>query len=452
MVSGRTAKWQPMFQFSVLCLLPTSRGFRTVIGRMATNVATPTRAERQGGRTSVPKMPISFSDIQAAEDRIRSVVLETPTIPSTSFTRLIGSDVFLKAENLQRTGSFKIRGAMNAIAQLSDEQKQLGVVAASAGNHAQGVALAASELGTASTVFMPEAAAIPKVAATMEYGADVRLGGADLAEATDLGLSFAAETGATMIHPYDDANIIAGQGTLGIELMAQVPDVDTVVIPVGGGGLISGAAIAIKAIRPETRIIGVSSEVVPTYIRARESGEPIQIASEHTVADGIAVSRPARICFDIIEEHVDELVTVSDRQITEAVALLLERAKYLVEPSGAAGVAALLNGAIPDPGKTAIVLSGGNIDLLFLDSVIRHGLEARGRFASFSVVVPDEPGHLAEVLNRVGALGGNVLTVEHHREGTGLEFGAVKITLSIETRSRSHFEQILAALDSYLVL
>ena len=287
-------------------------------------------------------MPITLADIEAAHERISSVVLETPTIPSTSFSRLIGSDVLLKAENLQRTGSFKIRGAMNALAQLSDEQKTIGVVAASAGNHAQGVALAARELGISSTVFMPETAAIPKVAATREYGADVRLEGSDLAESTDLGLSFAAETGAQMIHPYDNRDIIIGQGTLGLELMTQVPDVDTVVIPVGGGGLISGAA-AIKTIRPSTRIIGVSTEAVPTYVRARETGNPVQIEGAHTVADGIAVSRPARICFDIIEDLVDDLVTVSDRQITEAVALLLERAKYLVEPSGAAGVAAVMN-------------------------------------------------------------------------------------------------------------
>jgi threonine dehydratase len=365
---------------------------------------------------------------------------------------LIGSEVLLKAENLQRTGSFKIRGAMNAISQLSDDHKALGVVAASAGNHAQGVALAATELGVASTVFMPESAAIPKVAATKEYGADVRLAGADLAEATDFGLAFADETGARMIHPYDDPDIIIGQGTLGLELMAQVPDVDTVVIPVGGGGLISGSAIAIKELRPKTRIIGVSAEAVPTYVRARETGQPLQIEAGHTVADGIAVSRPARICFDIIEHLVDDLVTVSDRQITEAVALLLERAKYLVEPSGAVGVAALLNDQIKSPGRTAIVLSGGNVDLLLLDSVVRHGLEARGRFASFSVVIPDEPGHLAEVLNRVGTKGGNVLSVEHHREGTGLEFGTVKITLSIETRSQSHFDQILEALDTYTIV
>lgn len=396
-------------------------------------------------------MPVQLSDIQEAKERIRSVILETPTLPSTSFSRLTGGEVLLKAENLQRTGSFKIRGALNAIAQLSAEQKENGVVAASAGNHGQGVALAARELGIHSTVFMPEAAAIPKIAATKEYGSEVVLRGSNLAEATDFGVAFAADTGAKMIHPYDDPHIIAGQGTLGLELLEQVPDIDTVIVPVGGGGLISGTALAIKATNPSTRIIGVHSASVPTYVLARELGEPREIASKPTVADGIAVSRPARICFDLIETYVDDLVTVEDQEITEAVALLLERAKYLVEPAGAATVAALLSGKVSVRGKTVAVLSGGNIDLLLLDTLVRHGLEARGRFAAFSVVVPDEPGHLAQVLARVGSKGGNVLSIEHHREGTGQEFGTVRIQLAIETRSQSHIDEIFDSLDGYQI-
>jgi len=401
--------------------------------------------------STVSDMPITFDDIKRADERIRGVVLETPTLPSTSFSRLTRCEVLLKAENLQRTGSFKIRGALNALSQLSDDRKALGVVAASAGNHAQGVALAARELGIAATVFMPEAAAIPKVAATVEYGANVELGGANLAEATDLGLAYAASTGATMIHPYDDPAIIAGQGTMGLELLRQVPDVETVVIPVGGGGLISGSALAIKSQRPDVRIVGVHAEAVPTYLEARRTGTAVEIEARPTVADGIAVSRPSQLCFELIETHVDELVTVTDAHITESVALLLERAKYLVEPSGAAAVAALLNGATEGVGKTVAVLSGGNVDLLLLDWVIRHGLEERGRFASVTVIVPDEPGHLAHVLKIVGGLGGNVLTVEHHREGTGLAFGTVKINLSIETRSHDHYAAIVGALHEYQV-
>ena len=331
------------------------------------------------------------------------------------------------------------------------ERSPREIIAASAGNHAQGVALAARELGITSTVFMSENAAIPKVAATKEYGSEVILGGANLAEATDLGMAFAQDTGATMIHPYDDPDIIAGQGTLGLELLRQVPDVKTVVVPVGGGGLISGTALAIKMTNPSVRIVGVHSSAVPTYVRAREVGEPLEIEPRPTVADGIAVSRPATICFDLIEKHVDDLVTVDDREITEAVALLLERAKYLVEPAGAATVAAILSGAVEVRNKTVAVLSGGNIDLLFLDTLIRHGLESRGRFAAFSVVVPDEPGHLAQVLAQVGAHGGNVLSVEHHREGTGQAFGTVRIQLAIETRSQDHIDAILKALDAYQI-
>jgi threonine dehydratase len=394
---------------------------------------------------------ITIEDIIAARRRGEHVVLETPTLASSSFSRLIGSPVWLKAENLQRTGSFKIRGAMNAISRLGDAARSSGVVAASAGNHAQGVALAAAELDVAATVFMPLSAAIPKVEATRAYGADVRLSGMNLAEATDNARAFGDATGAVFIHPFDDPDIIAGQGTLGLELMEQVPDLDTVVVPVGGGGLIAGSAIAFKHTRPDIRIVGVQSSAVPTYVEARRTGSPEEIAWHPTVADGIAVSRPSERCYAIIEDLVDDLVTVDDHQATEAVALLLERAKYLVEPSGAVGVAALLHGAIRDSGRTAVVLSGGNVDLLLLDGVVRHGLETRGRFASLKVVVPDEPGHLASVLTTVGNERGNVLSVEHHREGTGLAFGTVEIQLTLETRGHEHIARILDALSDYEV-
>lgn len=392
---------------------------------------------------------ITFEDIVAARERGRSVVLETPTLFSSSFSRLAGAEVLLKAENLQRTGSFKIRGAMNAISLLSPEAKRTGVVAASAGNHAQGVALAAAENGSAATVFMPESAAIPKVAATKAYGADVVLAGANLAESTDDALEFVKGTGATFIHPFDDPAIITGQGTLGLELYEQVSDINTIVIPVGGGGLISGSAVALKHLNPDIRIVGVQSEAVPTYIEARASGVARQIQQKPTVADGIAVSRPSDLCFGIIEELVDELIAVDDHITTEAVALLLERAKYLVEPSGAVGVAAIMHGLVDDPGRTVVILSGGNVDLLLLDGVIRHGLETRGRFASLKVVVPDEPGHLAAVLTKIGDSGGNVMSVEHHREGTGLEFGTVEIQVALETRGPDHIQDILGALSDY---
>ena len=394
---------------------------------------------------------ISFIDIETAAARGRSVVLRTPTLPSPSFSRLSDSDVWLKAEHLQRTGSFKIRGAMNAIGSLSTDVLARGVVAASAGNHAQGVALAASEIGTKATVFMPESAAIPKVVATKAYGATVVLEGSTLAEATDNAATFASQTGAAFIHPYDDPLIVAGQGTLGIEVLEQVPDVDTVVIPVGGGGLIGGSALAIKHLKPGVRIIGVQSAAVPTYVQARRAGTPSEITPGFTIADGIAVSRPSPMCFDLIERFVDDLITVEDGMTTEAVALLLERAKYLVEPSGAVGIAAILNGLIPATGRTVTVLSGGNIDLLLLDGVVRHGLEARGRFGSLVVTLPDQPGHLARVMTMIGDRGANVLSVDHHREGAGLDFGKVEIHISCETRSADHFDEIVAGLSDYEV-
>ncbi|MGI9666601.1 MAG: threonine ammonia-lyase [Acidimicrobiia bacterium] len=394
---------------------------------------------------------ITIEDITAARERGRSVVFETPTLPSTSFSKMLGNDLWLKAENLQRTGSFKIRGGMNAVALLSPEAKAAGVVAASAGNHAQGVALAAAEHGVKATVFMPESAAIPKVAATRSYGAQVVLAGGNLAESTDHAQTFMDETGASFIHPFDDPHIVAGQGGLGVELHEQIPDVETVVIPVGGGGLISGAAIALKSLNPAIRIIGVQSAAVPTYVEARRTGVAKEVEAKPTVADGIAVSRPSELCFDIIEDVVDDLVVVDDHIATEAVALLLERAKYLVEPSGAVGLAALIHNKITPKGRTAIVLSGGNIDLLLLGGVVRHGLETRGRFAKLTVVVPDEPGNLADVLTRIGDRKGNVLSVNHHREAAGLEFGTVEIQVSLETKGPDHVAEILEALSDYSV-
>jgi threonine dehydratase len=392
---------------------------------------------------------VTYDDIVSARERGRSVVLETPLIPSHSFSNLADADVWLKAENLQRTGSFKIRGAMNALSLLPPEIADEGVVAASAGNHAQGVALAAAELGLACTVFMPETAAIPKIAATRAYGAEVRLGGDNLAEAVDLATAFSEESGATFIHPYDDPDIVAGQGTFGIELGEQLPEATTVIIPVGGGGLIGGSALALKHANPEVRIVGVQSAAVPTYVEARRTGTPREIRPGHTIADGIACSRPSDLCYELIEAHVDDLVTVGDADITNAVALLLERGKLLVEPAGAVTVAALLGGAVdPGPGPVVATLSGGNVDLLVIDDVVRHGLETQGRYGELRIVVVDEPGNLAAALTAVGGQRGNVLSVDHHREGTGRAPGWVEISITLETRSNEHLRQIVSALES----
>lgn len=388
----------------------------------------------------------TFDDVAAARERSRSVAIVTPVLPSASFSMLTGREVWLKAENLQRTGSFKVRGASNVLSLLGDEERAAGVVAASAGNHAQGVALAARELGVGATIFMPVGAAIPKIEATRSYDAEVVLHGADLGEAVDAAQHHATATGARFIHPYDDVGIISGQGTLGLELGEQLPDVRTVVFPVGGGGLISGSALALKSSVPGVRVVGVHAEAVPTYAASRAAGKPVTVDVTTTVADGIAVGRPSKLAFALIEEHVDEIVTVSDDATTRAVAMLLERAKLMVEPSGAVTVAALLAGVVGGDDPVVAVLSGGNIDLLLVDWLVRHGLETQGRFASFNVLVRDEPGQLAAVLTTVGDMGANVLSADHHREGRGLPFGMVEIRLSVETKGRDHREAVLAAL------
>ena len=387
-------------------------------------------------------------EIVEARKRGSSVVLETPVLPSTSFSKLSGRDVILKAENLQRTGSFKIRGAMNALSLLDDDQAKRGVVAASAGNHAQGIALAAKTLGIPATVFMPEGAAIPKIDATESYGATVTIAGANLGEAVEHARAFESETGARFIHPYDDRAIIAGQGTLGLETLEQVPDMATLVLPVGGGGLIGGTSTAIKALRPDITIVGVQSAAIPTYVESRRRGEPTAVEPRPTIADGIACHLPSQLAFDCIERWVDDIVTVDDTAITKSVTLLLERAKYLVEPSGAVTLAALLAGKVAGGnGPVVLVLSGGNIDLLLLDQLVRHGQEARGRFASLKVWVADSPGQLAGMLETLAAGGANLLSVEHHREGSGLPFGMVQIQLTFATRSWSHIDEIVAAFE-----
>jgi threonine dehydratase len=392
---------------------------------------------------------VELADIESARERIAGVALITPVIHSQSFTRLLGREVWLKAENLQRTGSFKIRGALNALSLLPPERRAAGVVAASAGNHAQGVALAARELGLHSTVFMPATAAIPKVEATRAYGADIRLGGDDLGAAVDAATAFADQTGAWFVHPYDDPAIVAGQGTLGLELADQVPDADAVVIPVGGGGLIAGSSLALRSRLPGLRIVGVQSAAAPTYVASRRAGEPVSGPVGATVADGIAVGRACRMAYDLIEAHVDDLVTIDDGEATEAVALLLERAKLLVEPSGAVTLAATLRGAVgPGDGPVVVVLSGGNVDLLVVGDLVRAGLEERGRFMAFTVRVRDVPGQLARVLEVVGANGGNIVDVEHHREGSGLPYGQVEIHVAVATRSSDHQRQIVEALQA----
>jgi threonine dehydratase len=392
---------------------------------------------------------LTISDIQDARDRFAGNVSETPLVWSQSFSRITGRDVHLKAECMQRAGSFKIRGALNALTRLSGEP----VVAASAGNHAQGVALAASFTGSPCTVFMPETAPIPKIKATEDYGAEVRLVGVSLADAVEAAVEYSEGTGAHFIHPYDDPLIVAGQGTLGVEILEQLPDVGTVVIPTGGGGLLAGTALALKTIRPGVEVIGVEIEAAAVYAESRRQGELVRDFPRGipTVADGIAVSVPSEMVWEMIQAHVDDIVVVNDAETTSALAYVLDRSKIMVEPAGAVGVAALMEKRIPDdaPDPVCIVLSGGNIDLMLLGKAVRHGLEASGRFAEYTVLVPDQPGNLAAVLQTIAGQGGNVLLVEHHREGFGLPFGWVEIEISVETRDADHAARIEAALEPY---
>lgn len=390
---------------------------------------------------------ITLDDILDARRRFTDRVLTTPLAHSHSFSRLTGRDVWLKAECLQRTGSFKIRGATNVVSRLGGRP----VVAASAGNHAQGVALAASWSGSRCTVFMPENAPIPKVKATQDYGAEVRLVGSSLADAVEAAHAFADSEGARFVHPYDDPQVVAGQGTLGLEIVEQCPQVGTVVVPTGGGGLLAGTAAAIKAHRPRVRMIGVEIDTAATYLESRRSGRPVAVSPRATVADGINVTQPSQLVFDMLQELVDDLVVVDDAQTTSALTLILERSKLMVEPAGAVGVAALLEKLIPAdaPDPVVVVLSGGNIDLLLLGKVVRHGLEASGRYADFRVWIPDQPGQLVTILQAIAAEGGNVVQVEHHREGFGLPFGTVEVMVSVETRGPEHTRKIAAALQPF---
>lgn len=389
---------------------------------------------------------VTLDDVLAAREMLADVTVTTPMEESRWLSALVGGPVSLKCENLQRTGSFKARGAYVRIARLSPEERAAGVVAASAGNHAQGVALAASTLGIASTVFMPEGAPIPKEKATRGYGADVVFHGRYLEDSLARAREFAEETGAVLIHPFDHVDVVAGQGTLGLEVLEQVPDVRTVLVPTGGGGLLAGVAIAIKAMRPDVRVVGVQAEGAAAYPGSLAAGAPVPLTSMSTMADGIAVGRPGDITFAAVRDHVDEVVTVSEESLSVALLALVERAKQVVEPAGAAAVAALLDA--PDAFETpaVAVLSGGNIDPLLLGKVIRHGLASAGRYLYLRVCIPDLPGGLASLLTAIGAEGANVLEVVHERISPTLKVNEVEVNIQLETRGEAHAEHLLARL------
>ncbi len=389
----------------------------------------------------------SLAEIREARERVSSVTATTPMEDSRFLSETLGHPVHLKAENLQRTGSYKIRGAYNRLAQLSEEEKARGVVAASAGNHAQGVALAARELGIAATIFMPLGVALPKLQATRGYGADVVLHGAIVDETLQAAAEFAQRTGAVLIPPFDHPDIVAGQGTLALEILEQLPLVENVVVPIGGGGLISGIATAFAQLEPElgrnVRIVGVQAQNAASYPPSLAAGAPITVATLPTIADGIAVARPGALNFEIIRRTVDEVVTIEDDEIAKAIVVLLERAKLVVEPAGAVGVAALLAGKLQLEGPTVFVLSGGNIDPMIMERIISRGLAASSRYLVVSIPLPDRPGQLARIAEIIAEANANVVEVLHTRHGLGLQIGEVEIEISMETRGAEHAELVL---------
>ncbi len=390
---------------------------------------------------------VTLDEIKQAARTLEGVAVRTPLEHSRAISDRVGGEVYLKCENLQRTGSFKIRGAYNRIARLTDEERARGVVAASAGNHAQGVALGATLLNVSSTVFMPEGAALPKVAATEKYGAKVVLGGSVYDDAYAAAKAFADKTGAVMVHPFEHKDVIAGQGTIALEILDQLPDVGTIVSPIGGGGSISGIAAGAKALKPGIRIVGVEPAGASNMSRALEAGRPVELDSISTIADGLAARQAGEMCLAHVAKFVDEVVAVTDEQIAEALVFVLERAKLVVEPSGAAGVAAVLTGVAKIEFPVVVHLSGGNIDPLLLLRVIRFGMGSAGRYFLFRTKVPDRPGELHKLLSVIADAGANVAGVEHHREGAALEYlGEVEVGLQVETRGPDHVEALIKSL------
>ena len=377
---------------------------------------------------SDPLTPPTLADIESARGRLVGVARETPLYPTETFSRLTGRPVLLKAENLQRTGSFKIRGAFNTISLLVGPERAAGVVAASAGNHGQAVAWAAREAGIPATIFMPEDAPMAKVEATRTYGGAVELSGGSFEGAVAAAGEHVERTGATLVHAFEDPRVISGQGTIGLELAEQAPDAGTVLIPVGGGGLAAGISIAVRELLPAARVVGILCQ--PGL----------------TIADGIAVKDRGRLAGSILERTLDEVVEVSDEEISEALTLCLERTKLLVEGAGAVGLAALLSGRVGGSGPVAVVLSGGNIDATTLISVVRHGLTRSGRFLAVRMLIPDRPGELRHVLDVVARERGNVVSVDHRREGTTTSALQTEVEVVVSTRDDAHCDALLAAI------
>ncbi|MFC6353389.1 threonine ammonia-lyase [Rothia nasimurium] len=402
------------------------------------------------------ELPVSLSQIEDAARLLDGVIERTPVAHSRALSEQIGSEVFLKCENLQRSGSFKVRGAYVRMAKLTEAEKAVGVVAASAGNHAQGVALAASRLGIAARIYMPQGAALPKIAATRSHGAEVVLHGVNVDEALAEAKRYAEETGAVFVHPFDNEDIIAGQGTLGLEILEQVPDVDTILVGVGGGGLLAGLSIAVRSLEEKLgkkiRIIGVQAEHAAAYPPSLAADALVPLKKVSTIADGIAVGRPGQLPFTIIKNLVDDVHTVSEDEIARALIFLMERNKLVVEPAGSVSVAAVMSGSLKekygDLGTTVCLLSGGNIDPMLMLKVIQRGLSAAGRYMTIKLMLNDRPGELTTISRIISEHDANVTGVDHTRLGGALSMGDVSITIDMETKGVEHCQEVIAALEA----
>lgn len=402
------------------------------------------------------ELPVSLSQIEDAARLLDGVIERTPVAHSRALSEQIDSEVFLKCENLQRSGSFKVRGAYVRMAKLTEAEKAVGVVAASAGNHAQGVALAASRLGIAARIYMPQGAALPKVAATRSHGAEVVLHGVNVDEALAEAKRYAEETGAVFVHPFDNEDIIAGQGTLGLEILEQVPDIDTILVGVGGGGLLAGLSIAVRSLEEKLgkkiRIIGVQAEHAAAYPPSLAADALVPLKKVSTIADGIAVGRPGQLPFTIIKNLVDDVHTVSEDEIARALIFLMERNKLVVEPAGSVSVAAVMSGSLKekygDLGTTVCLLSGGNIDPMLMLKVIQRGLSAAGRYMTIKLMLNDRPGELTTISRIISEHDANVTGVDHTRLGGALSMGDVSITIDMETKGIEHCQEVIAALEA----
>ncbi|MCX7970953.1 MAG: threonine ammonia-lyase [Negativicutes bacterium] len=392
---------------------------------------------------------VTLSEVQRAYRALRGVVRHTPLSPSTTFSEITGMSVFLKMENLQRTGSFKLRGAYNKIHSLSPEEKARGVIAASAGNHAQGVAYGSQQAGIRATICMPVGAPLAKVKATRSYGAEVVLAGAVYDEAYARAREIEAETGMTFVHAFDDPKVIAGQGTIGVEILDDMPDVDAIVVPIGGGGIIGGIALAVKEQAPHIKIFGAQAAGAPAMFKCKQGHCYVTTESVATIADGIAVREPGKLTWPLVEQYVDDVVTVEDEMIAKTILQLMEMDKVVAEGAGATALAALAAGKIslPDGSRVVAVLSGGNIDVNLVSRIIERGLIKSGRSVRMVVPVLDKPGNLSRLLSVIAATGANIIQISQDRLSTQLPFGQAMVELGLETRDHQHIEEILTAME-----